>query len=771
MTKLVILKFSGDFESGFQVSLEIRREGQAPDLGFVGRLPPALELSRTLTEWQQQYARLDNNSRIKPQQIIYDGSLDPRRQVLTSAKRLQKEFQQWLDSPSFYPVDKHLREELQPSETIRLLVCSDRQKIYQLPWCCWDLLDNYPNLEIAISNLDFKRVAIEPTERKHRKVRILAILGDSQDINLNADCDFLHSLKTGKVAVLEEPTPQDLYLHLWSKTWDIVFFAGHSKTVEQQGLIYLNQTDKLTVEELKHAFKKAIANGLQLAIFNSCDGLGIASELGKLFLPQSIVMRMPIPDTMAQEFIKHFLQAYAGGNSLYLATKMARQQLQAREKQYPCASWLPIIYQNPAIVPPDWTDLYFNPRSSFLSPRSTSQRQPLVTKLLAMAIALILVCLVQSWGWLEAAELNAYDRFMAYRITPPADERVVVITIDDLDLQYQRERGMAVNMRGSLSDFALNRTIDKLRSGGAKAIASDVIHDFPFEPALENNIAQTDDFFAICRIEINRQNLVSINAPSSLPVEQVGFSNWARDDDGAIRRQIMGMSPDSVCQSSVSLSLRLAIKYLNNISTKYEPQGVLQIGSTTFPRLKPTSGGYSLPEAQGYQTLLNYRRALPKTIALRYALTMEDAALASLVRDKIVLIGVVGYNQDLHHTPYSRGKEAKRLPGVIIHAQMTSYIISAVLGEQQPLRWLCDRWEIAWIGFWCAIGSVIVTLNRASWLRIFYLTVFALGIIFGCSWLLFLNHIWLIAIAPCWGLLLSATITRLAIGINSVSVR
>ena len=755
MTKLVVLKLNGNFKSGFKVNLEVGAEGQSAESGFAGSLPPASKLSQALSVWQQKYLQLARNSRIKPQQIIYDGSVDPQRQLATVAKKLQHEFEEWLNSSSFYAVDKHLREELHRTETIRLIICSDLPQIYQLPWSCWDLLENYPHLEIALSNFDFKRVAIKPKIRRHNKVKILAILGDSRSIDLNADCHFLSSLDTGEVTFLKEPTRQELYTYLWSDSWDIVFFAGHSLTIARQGLLYLNQSDRLTIEQLKYGFSKAISNGLQLAIFNSCDGLGIAEELGKLFLPQSIVMRMPVPDVVAQEFIKHFLQGYAAGKSLYLATKMARQQLQAKEKEHPCASWLPIIYQNPAIIPPDWSDLCVKKRfESFLR----WSRQQLVAALCSSAIALIIVALIQSWGWLEAGELKAYDRLVGYRYTAPTEKRVLVITIDDRDIKFQQQQGLATNMRGSLSDRALNMLLERLQAFEVKAIASDVIHDFPFEPELKKNIARTDNFFAICRIESEQPKLVSINAPASLPVGQTGFSNWAIDDDGTIRRQILGMSPDNVCQSSVSLSLRLAIKYLDGIPFKYERR-ILQIGSTKFPRLKPTSGGYHLPEAQGYQTLLNYPRDLPQTITLQEALTKSDRFLKPLVKDKIVLIGVVGYNQDLHYTPYSQGKQAKRLSGVIIHAQMTSSIVSAVLNEKMPLRWLGDRLEILWISIWCVFGSIIALLYQNSLAKMFWSILFALVVIFGCSWILLLNSVWAIAIAPCLGLLLSAVIT------------
>ena len=82
---------------------------------------------------------------------------------------------------------------------------------------------------------------------------------------------------------------------------------GHSETSEDKGILYINPTDSLTIEELKYALRAAIANGLQLAIFNSCDGLGLGRDLEPLNLPQIIVMREPVPDSIAQEFLKHFI--------------------------------------------------------------------------------------------------------------------------------------------------------------------------------------------------------------------------------------------------------------------------------------------------------------------------------------------------------------------------------------------------------------------------------------------------------------------------------
>jgi hypothetical protein len=65
----------------------------------------------------------------------------------------------------------------------------------------------------------------------------------------------------------------------------------------------------------------------------------------------------PSKDAVAQEFLKHFLTGFASGKSFYLAVREAREKLQSLEQYYPCASWLPVICQNPAEIPPTWDSL------------------------------------------------------------------------------------------------------------------------------------------------------------------------------------------------------------------------------------------------------------------------------------------------------------------------------------------------------------------------------------------------------------------------------
>ncbi|MGL5877364.1 MAG: CHAT domain-containing protein, partial [Xenococcaceae cyanobacterium] len=199
-------------------------------------------------------------------------------------------------------------------------------------------------------------------KNKREKVRILALLGDDYDIDLAAEREFLASIADAEVEFLVSPSRQEFNDRLWdSLGWDILFFAGHSESERETGKIYLNNNsnhNSLTVEQLKEALKAAIANGLQLAIFNSCDGLGLSLAIEKLNIPVVVVMRESISNYIARIFFKNFLQAFAmERKSLYLSIQQSRRKLQGFEDDFPCASWLPVICHNPATEAPTWFDL------------------------------------------------------------------------------------------------------------------------------------------------------------------------------------------------------------------------------------------------------------------------------------------------------------------------------------------------------------------------------------------------------------------------------
>jgi ABC-type phosphate transport system substrate-binding protein len=116
----------------------------------------------------------------------------------------------------------------------------------------------------------------------------------------------------------------------------------------------VNDRESISVEDLKNALEEAISKGLQLAIFNSCDGLGLAYQLIALNLPQCIVMREPVPDEVAIEFIKYFFKELTQRKSLFLSVLKAKKRLEHFNFKYPGANWLPTLCLKPSIVPFIW---------------------------------------------------------------------------------------------------------------------------------------------------------------------------------------------------------------------------------------------------------------------------------------------------------------------------------------------------------------------------------------------------------------------------------
>jgi hypothetical protein len=325
-----------------------------------GKLPAAPEIVAAYQNWRSQYnsfIEAFKPSRIEKKlgQVTNYSELD----IAKLAEDLEESLNHWLNAELFLPIDRILRENFKRSEEVRVIIQSRNPEVRKLPWHLWNFFKRYRHAEIALSLPFYDRV--EKTAPPRSEIRILSILGsDSQGIDIDRDRQCLSNI-AAEVVFEEKPTRQQLDTLLWDEQgWDIFCFSGHSfsKMDGTEGWFSIDDTERLTIADLKNALSRAIERGLQIAIFNSCDGLGLAQQLAELHIPQIIVMREIVPDVVAQEFLKNFLTAFAGGKSFYLAVREAREKLQPLEPDYPCATWLPVICQNPAEVPPTWQQLH-----------------------------------------------------------------------------------------------------------------------------------------------------------------------------------------------------------------------------------------------------------------------------------------------------------------------------------------------------------------------------------------------------------------------------
>ncbi|MBD1847023.1 pentapeptide repeat-containing protein [Cyanobacteria bacterium FACHB-63] len=358
--KIVILNLGrGDFRTGFAVTLQIGEEGALPSVQVAAELPPAPHLLEAYQQWQLAYRkslkatfRLD----IPPTQITNISNSEFFKECDEVADQLKTVLNQWLNTDEFRPVKERMLEKLSPIEPIRIVIQTENIQLRRMPWMVWDLCDRYPKAEVALSQSAFETVGKK--NRSNSKLKILAILGNSLGIDVQADRALLQQLPNTDVTFLVEPKRQDLNDQLWQQSWDILFFAGHSASQPdgETGHLWINQSDRLTISQIKHGLRYAIAHGLRLAILNSCDGIGLAENLTDLHIPEMIVMREPVPDQVAQIFLKNFLTAFSSGKPFYQAVREARERLQGLEGQFPCATWIPVICQNPAEIPLTWQE-------------------------------------------------------------------------------------------------------------------------------------------------------------------------------------------------------------------------------------------------------------------------------------------------------------------------------------------------------------------------------------------------------------------------------
>ncbi|MEZ2232600.1 CHAT domain-containing protein [Microcoleus sp.] len=357
--KTVILTIGeGDFESGFPVVVKIFKANDLfPVQQLIGNLPPAPDVYSSYCDLDSYYLNypfgchrmaLIKLSKIPPEFSFYD-----------LIKKLQNSINNWLKSESLLHFVDSLRRNLLPTDEVRVLIETENQVLWRLPWHLWDFLEDYPKAEIAFSLPRYSRYTKikKSTSRKNKKVRILACLGESTGINLDVDRSLLEQLPSAETVFLVNPSRAQLFETLWNaEGWDIFYFAGSSASDSDgsNGQISLNPTDTLMANELKNALEKAMGRGLKLAIFNSCDGLGIANQLANFGSLTTIVMRYRIPNEVAYTFLEHFLEAFSSGKSLYASVRETRERLHGLEDTSPGASWLPVIFHNPAEAPPTW---------------------------------------------------------------------------------------------------------------------------------------------------------------------------------------------------------------------------------------------------------------------------------------------------------------------------------------------------------------------------------------------------------------------------------
>ena len=374
------------------------------------------------------------------------------------------------------------------------------------------------------------------------------------------------------------------------------------------------------------------------------------------------------------------------------------------------------------------------------------------------------VILLRFSGVLQTWEWATYDLYMRLRPVEPPERRIAIVGIDEKDLTQIKE--------SIIPDGILAELIEKLKAMKPRAIGLDMYRDLPVPPghdALLKVFETTPNLVGIQKVagEVGRETV----APSPILKDkgQIGANDLPIDEDNKVRRGFLYLSNGQ--ETVYSFSLHLAGHYLEKEGIA--PQEIAgtdnwQIGKKTFIPFEPNDGGYVRGDAGGFQVFINYRGGKKSFETVSMTDLLQDRVGTDWGRDRVILIGKVGESfKDLFFTPYSSiFGLSQTIPGVDIHASLTSQILSAALDGRPLIKSWSEPMEWLWILVWSGVGATLswqfrhTEKGKKGFWRRWGIVLLVGATLFGSTYGAFWFGWWLPAVPPFLALVGSAiTIT------------
>ncbi|WP_017327836.1 CHASE2 domain-containing protein [Synechococcus sp. PCC 7336] len=308
--------------------------------------------------------------------VVETGSMTPaandlHARLAKAEATLLHQFHRWLRSSELYEIRSEIaRAALRVNRGFAFADEEPRVDVFltctpfeleRLPWEAWEIGEEFAaanNIRIARYPANVREEPTQLPQRRHNRMRVLAILGDDTGLDFKADREAVERL--APVADVEfigyqpEQSVTELKQQIAEaldddRGWDILFFAGHSNETEVTGgELAIAPGAALSIRELTPHLKRARQQGLQFAMFNSCSGLSIANASIDLGLSQVAIVREPIHNQVAQEFLVRLLQNLADGQDSHDALRSASKFLKSEKSlTYPSSYLIPSIFRHP----------------------------------------------------------------------------------------------------------------------------------------------------------------------------------------------------------------------------------------------------------------------------------------------------------------------------------------------------------------------------------------------------------------------------------------
>lgn len=354
---------------------------------------------------------------------------------------------------------------------------------------------------------------------------------------------------------------------------------------------------------------------------------------------------------------------------------------------------------------------------------------------------------LHQWGLLQPLELWAYDQWVRWRPSRGIDERLLIVSITESDLETYGENY-------PISDQVLAELLQQLDRHQPRAIGLDIYRNLQHPPGTQQlrQLLRTRDVVVITKVP--DQDNEGIPPPPQIPLSQIGFNDVLVDAGGVVRRQLLFLSDPAAEQGfHTAFSLHLAQRFLAPLQIYPQaapgPEGYLQLGQAVFHPLEQTFGSYQTVDDRGYQLLLDYRTSAGIAPQVTVTQVLTGQVDPALIQDKVVLIGSRALSaNDAFYTPFSLGEqESQQMAGVELQAQMVSQLLDVALGETQLFWSWSNGVEWIWIGLWGAVGCLWVGRIRHP-LQVLVAGVGAMGALTGITYGVFLHYGWIPMAAP-----------------------
>ncbi|BAZ45687.1 diguanylate cyclase with Chase2 sensor [Chondrocystis sp. NIES-4102] len=366
-----------------------------------------------------------------------------------------------------------------------------------------------------------------------------------------------------------------------------------------------------------------------------------------------------------------------------------------------------------------------------------------------------LVIALSFTGIYQTLECSILDQWFRLRPNEAKEDRIVVVEISESDISQLEE--------WPLLDSTLAKLLTQIIKQQPRVIGLDLYRDLKQgekigQQQLEAIWQSTPNIIGVEKAIGKR-----VKPPATLKAKgQVGMADLVLDQDGRVRRALISATLDNG-EIALGLATKLALMYLeqDNITLTAIPDSNDRIlGKTRISPLDSHEGGYVNIDANGYQTLLNYRGTKKSFIYTNITDVLQGNIPTDIFRDRLVLIGASASSlNDLLYTPYYSGWHSPELmPGVYVHANIASQIIASAIDGRVLLRGTSITGELLWILAWstssAGLSFILFQINilhkdAFNTIKLTILGIFApIAILFSVSFGLFLCGWWLPTFSP-----------------------